>query len=117
MHADAHPDDAGRRIDGVVANQCLMDTMGFADGLSSAGVRYLAASPETMFAPGVPSDVAHVSHRNENDPTAMAQGVVRDVMHTSTPPATSADSARPRRSTCSTSIRRKCAARKARSSD
>jgi hypothetical protein len=32
MHAAAHPDDAGRRIDGVVANQCLMDTMGFAEG-------------------------------------------------------------------------------------
>ena len=82
MHAAAHPDDAGRRIDGVVANQCLMDTMGFADRLSSAGVRYLAASPETMLAPGVPSDVAHVIASNENDPKAMAQGVVTDVMRT-----------------------------------
>jgi hypothetical protein len=32
MHAAAHPDDAGRSIDGIVANQCLMDTMGFAEG-------------------------------------------------------------------------------------
>jgi hypothetical protein len=32
MHASAHPDDARRSIDGVVANQCLMDTMGFAEG-------------------------------------------------------------------------------------
>jgi hypothetical protein len=32
MHAAAHPDDAQRSIDGVVANQCLMDTMGFAEG-------------------------------------------------------------------------------------
>lgn len=32
MHAAAHPDDARRSIDGVVANQCLMDTMGFAEG-------------------------------------------------------------------------------------
>jgi hypothetical protein len=32
MHAGAHPDDARRSIDGVVANQCLMDTMGFAEG-------------------------------------------------------------------------------------
>jgi hypothetical protein len=45
MHAAAHPEDAARRVDGVVANQCLMDTMGFADALSGAGVRYLAASP------------------------------------------------------------------------
>jgi hypothetical protein len=47
LHAKEHPEDAGRNIDGVVANQCLMDTMGFADALSHAGVRYLAASPET----------------------------------------------------------------------
>ncbi|MFZ0030955.1 MAG: hypothetical protein WAK84_03685, partial [Candidatus Cybelea sp.] len=30
LHAQDHPEDAGRRVDGVVANQCLMDTMGFA---------------------------------------------------------------------------------------
>jgi hypothetical protein len=56
--------------------------MGFADRLSSAGVRYLAASPETMLAPGVPSDVAQVIASHENDPVAMAKGVVTDVMHT-----------------------------------
>ncbi len=82
MHAAAHPEDTGRRVDGVVANQCLMDTMGFADRLSSAGVRYLAASPETMLAPGVPSDVAHVIASHEDDPVAMAKGVVTDVMRT-----------------------------------
>lgn len=81
QHAAAHPEDAGRRVDGVVANQCLMDTMGFADALSQAGVHYLAASPETMLAPGVPSDVAHAIASNENDPAAMAQSVVTDVMH------------------------------------
>jgi hypothetical protein len=50
----AHPggDDS---VTGVVANQCLMATLGFADVLSRSGVRYLAASPETMLAPGVPS--------------------------------------------------------------
>ena len=72
LHAKAHPEDA-RRVDGVVANQCLMDTMGFADALSHAGVRYLAASPETMLAPGVPSDVAHAIASHENDPEAMAR--------------------------------------------
>jgi hypothetical protein len=82
MHAAAQPEDAERSIDGVVANQCLMDTMGFADALSNAGVRYLAASPETMLAPGVPSDVAHVIAKNENDSKAMARGVVNDVMRT-----------------------------------
>jgi hypothetical protein len=82
MHAAAHPEDSQRSVDGVVANQCLMDTMGFADALSHAGVRYLAASPETMLAPGVPSDVAHVIASNENDPGAMAEGVVDDVMRT-----------------------------------
>jgi hypothetical protein len=32
LHARSHPEDAGRRIDGVVANQCLMSTLGFAEG-------------------------------------------------------------------------------------
>ncbi|HEX4014162.1 MAG TPA: hypothetical protein VHX17_09800 [Candidatus Cybelea sp.] len=82
LHAAAHPEDGGRSVDGVVANQCLMDTMGFADALSSAGVKYLAASPETMLAPGVPSGVAHAIAANENDPNAMARSVVGDVMRT-----------------------------------
>jgi hypothetical protein len=56
--------------------------MGFADRLSSAGVRYLAASPETMLAPGVPSDVAHLIASHENDSVAMAKGIVDDVMRT-----------------------------------
>lgn len=47
MHAKDHPEDAQRHVDGVVANQCLMSTMGFADALSHAGVRWLAASAET----------------------------------------------------------------------
>jgi hypothetical protein len=82
LHACEHPEDAGRTVDGVVANQCLMDTMGFADALSHAGVKYLAASPETMLAPGVPSDVAHAIASHEEDPRAMAKAVVTDVMHT-----------------------------------
>jgi hypothetical protein len=56
--------------------------MGFADALSKAGVRYLAASPETMLAPGVPSNVAHAVASHENDPKAMAKSVVNDVMRT-----------------------------------
>lgn len=79
-HASEHPEDGGRKIDGVVANQCLMDTMGFADALSDAGVKYLAASPETMLAPGVPSDVAHAIASHESDPAEMAASVVADVM-------------------------------------
>ncbi len=46
MHANEHPEDASRAIDGVVVDQCLMDTMGFANALSRAGVQYLAASLE-----------------------------------------------------------------------
>ncbi len=49
-----HP-GANATITGVLANQCLMATLGFADALSRNGVRFLAASPETMLAPGVPS--------------------------------------------------------------
>jgi hypothetical protein len=49
-----HP-GADDTVTGVLANQCLMATLGFADTLSHIGVRYLAASPETMLAPGVPS--------------------------------------------------------------
>ena len=82
LHSKAHPEDAGRGVDGVVANQCLMDTMGFADALSHAGVRYLAASPETMLAPGVPSDVAHAIASHQNDPAAMAKAVTGEVMRT-----------------------------------
>lgn len=82
MHAKEHPGDAGRGVDGVVANQCLMDTMGFADALSRAGVKYLAASPETMLAPGVPSTVAHDIAAHAGDPEAAARSMVRDVMGT-----------------------------------
>ncbi|HEY1869128.1 MAG TPA: hypothetical protein VGG70_12595, partial [Candidatus Cybelea sp.] len=82
MHDAAHPEDAARPVDGVVANQCLMDTMGFADALSHAGVRYLAASPETMLAPGVPSGVAHAIASHENDSAAMARAVTNNVMRT-----------------------------------
>jgi hypothetical protein len=32
MHAAAHPEDAARSVDGVVANQCLMASLGFAEG-------------------------------------------------------------------------------------
>ncbi|HET6275204.1 MAG TPA: hypothetical protein VFE16_04605 [Candidatus Cybelea sp.] len=56
--------------------------MGFADALSRAGVQYLAASPETMLAPGVPSDVAHAIASHETNPATMAKAVVRDVMQT-----------------------------------
>ncbi|MBV8435034.1 MAG: hypothetical protein JO029_12210 [Candidatus Eremiobacteraeota bacterium] len=80
LHAKAHPEDAGRNVDGVVANQCLMATMGFADALSHAGVKWLAASPETMVAPGVTSDVAQAIASHEDDPVAMAKAVVGDVM-------------------------------------
>jgi hypothetical protein len=82
LHAREHPEDRDRKVDGVVANQCLMDTMGFADALSHAGVKWLAASPETMLAPGTPSSVAHAIASNESDPKAMAKAVVSDVMHT-----------------------------------
>lgn len=32
LHAQAHPEDANRKVDGVVANQCLMASLGFAEG-------------------------------------------------------------------------------------
>ena len=82
LHGKEHPEDAARNVDGVVANQCLMDTMGFADALSHANVKWLAASPETMLAPGTPSNVAHAIASNENDPKTMAKAVVSDVMRT-----------------------------------
>ncbi len=82
MHAQKHPEDAHRGVDGVVANQCLMSTLGFSDALSRVGVKYLAASPETMVSPGVPSGIAHAIAANESDPNAMAGAVVRDVMNT-----------------------------------
>jgi hypothetical protein len=58
-----------------------MDTLGFADALSRAGVNWLAASPETMLSPGVPTSVADAIARNVDDPSAMANGVVNTVMH------------------------------------
>jgi hypothetical protein len=82
LHAKAHPEDAGRTVDGVVANQCLMSTLGFADALSRDGVKYLAASPETMLAPGVPTDVADDIAKHVDDPAAMAKAVVKDTMST-----------------------------------
>lgn len=32
LHAQEHPEDADRRVEGVVANQCLMASLGFAEG-------------------------------------------------------------------------------------
>jgi hypothetical protein len=81
LHAQEHPEDAGRKVDGVVANQCLMATIAFSSALSHAGVDYLAASPETMLAPGVPSDVAHDIAANVNDSKAMATAVVGTTMN------------------------------------
>jgi hypothetical protein len=80
LHAKEHPEDADRKIDGVVANQCLMSTLAFADALSRAGVKYLAASPETMLSPGVPTGVADAIARNIDDPGAMATRIVDTVM-------------------------------------
>lgn len=80
-HAKAHPEDAGRRVDGVVANQCLMATVAFSSALSDAGVRFLAASPETMLAPGVPTSVAHDIAAHPDDPLKMARGIVATTMN------------------------------------
>lgn len=65
-------------VTGVVANQCLMATLGFADSLSRAGVKYLAASPETMIAPGVPS--AKIADDLTQADPSWAQHVVDDTM-------------------------------------
>jgi hypothetical protein len=81
MHAKAHPEDAGRGVDGVVANQCLMATVAFSSSLSNAGVRYLAASPETMLAPGVPTSVAHDIAAHASDPVKMAKAIVATTMN------------------------------------
>jgi hypothetical protein len=57
-----------------------MATVAFSSALSDAGVRYLAASPETMLAPGVPTAVAHDIAAHENDPAKMAKAVVATTM-------------------------------------
>lgn len=80
IHAQEHPEDADRKVDGVVANQCLMASLGFADALSHAGVRFLAASPETMVSPGVPSNVADAIATHPGDAHAMGRAIVSDVM-------------------------------------
>ena len=81
-HSKDHPSDTGRVVDGVVANQCLMATVAFSSALSHAGVRFFAASPETMLAPGVPTAVAHDIAANLNDPHQMARDVVETTMTT-----------------------------------
>ena len=80
LHAQRHPEDAARAVDGVVANQCLMASLGFADALSHEGVKWLAASPETMISPGTPSSVAAAIAKHPDSPAAMADAIVRDVM-------------------------------------
>jgi hypothetical protein len=82
LHAEKHPEDAGRRVDGVIANQCLMATVAFSSSLSHAGVRYLAASPETMIAPGVPTGVAEDIAEHLDDPQTMAKAMVNHTMRT-----------------------------------
>ena len=32
IHAHEHPEDSDRKVDGMVANQCLMACVGFAEG-------------------------------------------------------------------------------------
>ncbi len=91
LHAKEHPEDGGRKIDGVVANQCLMATVAFSSALSHAGIDYLAASPETMLAPGVPTSVAHEIARHVGEPREMAKGVVGDTMGTIYSPAPGAE--------------------------
>ncbi|MDQ6826630.1 MAG: hypothetical protein M3Z14_05440 [Candidatus Eremiobacteraeota bacterium] len=82
LHAQAHPEDADRKVDGVAANQCLMATLGFEDALSKAGVHYLAASPETMLSPGVPSTIASAICDTGDNEIAMAKAVVDTTMQT-----------------------------------
>ncbi len=79
-HARAHPEDASRKIDGVLANQCLMSSLAFGDELSHAGVHFLAASPETMLSPGTPTTVADAVARHVDDSQKMARSVVDTVM-------------------------------------
>ena len=76
----AHP-GADDSVTGVVANQCLMSSLGFADALSRSGVRFLCASPETMLAPGVPSAKVAVDLTNAG-PAAWPEAVVDDTMRT-----------------------------------
>jgi hypothetical protein len=82
-----------RNIRAVVANNlfervlyravyCLMSTVGFADALSQDGVKFLAASPETMLAPGTPTSVAEDIAKHIDDPAAMAKAVVKETMST-----------------------------------
>ena len=59
-----------------------MATLAFESSLSHAGVRYLAASPETMLAPGVPTSVASDIAHNAEDPQAMARAIVDRTMST-----------------------------------
>jgi len=75
-----HP-GADDGVTGVVANQCLMSSLGFADSLSRAGVRFLCASPETMLAPGVPSAKVAVN-LTKADPSQWPREVVDDTMRT-----------------------------------
>ena len=73
----AHP-HGNDSVTGVVANQCLMATLGFADALSHAGVKYLMASPETMIAPGVPS--AQIADDLSRSGSAWPEKAVSDSM-------------------------------------
>ena len=59
-----------------------MATVAFGAALSHAGVKYLAASPETMLAPGVPSSVAHDIAEDRSDPAQLARDIVDTTMDT-----------------------------------
>lgn len=60
-----------------------MATLAFSSALSHAGVKYLAASPETMLAPGVPSGIAHDIAAHTGDAHGMAKAVVDSTMNES----------------------------------
>lgn len=82
MHARRHPEDADRKIDGVVMHECFEGTVTVAETLSSVGVRFLAASSETTIAPGVPAELLHDIAANVDNPQKMARDVVNRVMDT-----------------------------------
>jgi hypothetical protein len=55
---------------------------GVRDARSQDGVKRLAASPETMLAPGTPTSVAEDIAKNIDDPAAMAKAILKDTMST-----------------------------------
>jgi hypothetical protein len=85
LHGQEHPEDLGRGVDGVVANQCLMDTMGFAEGYYIRAFKLPVRSGGRGATPQAPCPVSRQRRRHGPTSSEVGRLQVRVVRRSCTP--------------------------------